>query len=471
MSLSYDLYLSYFNEQSILKLIDDFTHYLANKHKYKVSRNDGNAINSKLALVFITKDYCQADSCINEIKLMHENHHAFMVIMLEEISIDDLGLVAYYIIDKKRFTAYKDIQLFQKLKGICFDSLIKNINDQLLEPGKQSSHSASMPDLSDHKNVSKEKEKSSPVKKFFKKIFSRTNDSASKLNTTVSFIPADPKSSSEIYFRKIITKTPFKLKSNHLRRISLTSDKQKLLICDIDNKSIMCISLNGEYIKSFNLDNLLKGPCAICIDNKKKEIYVSDWAADKIFVLNESFKIVRDLGEMAKVDTAFDLCYDSDSNYLFCSDSNNSVVTVLNAKTGHLINHLNINGAKNMKIFNNCLYILSDSNSEACVLGLNKKTFEEVDTIKLTNLGMVRGMHIDEMNETLYTTGYEKDKNTKSVIWESAALVVYSLKNGTMLNKINLGITGIWDITINETKMIVILEKENPNYIIEFEKI
>ena len=36
--------------------------------------------------------------------------------------------------------------------------------------------------------------------------------------------------------------------------------------------------------------------------------------------------------------------------------------------------------------------------------------------------------------------------------------------------KLKLGITGIWDIHVSGNKMMIILEKENPNYLIEFEK-
>ncbi len=459
------IYISYYNN-TFSKLVNEFTHYLIRKFKYKISSNDEDKMrNSQLVLIFITKMFCETESCINEIKYIHETKKSFLVVMLEEISIDDLGEVAYYIINQKRYTAYKCIEDFQLLKGSCFDNLIKNINDELIEHVKPMAHSISTPDLSTTKTSEK---KSSSIKSFFKNIFYRSgnkNNERPALPIVTPPIIADVES---CFFKKIISKTAFKLKSNHLRRIALTSDKQKLLICDIDNKSIMCISLNGEYIRSHNPDNFLKGPCAICVDNKKKEIYVSDWTIDKIFVFNENFKLIRNLGEMVRVDTTFDLCLDSDTNYIFSSDSNNGVITVLDSKTGQLIKHLEINSPKTMRIFHAYLYVLSDNDNKSFILGINKKTFQETNMIRLTNLGMVRGMDIDEKYSNLYTTAYEKKEN--SIIWDSAAVFIFSLENGDMLNKIKLGITGIWDFHLYGNKMMIILEKENPNYLIEFEK-
>ena len=429
------IYVSYYDKTPFAKLVDELTHYLVTKFKYKISSNDESKMkNAELILVFITKSYCETESCLNEIKYFHESKKPFLVIMLEEIGIDDLGVIAYYIINQKRYTAYKYIEDFQLLKGSCFENLIKSVNEELFEPLNRISYSISTPDLS--KSTEK---KSSSIKSFFKNIFHRSDSKKNERPTSTIAATTITSTIESCYFRKIISNRAFKLKSNHLRRIALTPDKQKLFVCDIDNKSIMCISLAGEYIRSHNPDNFLKGPCAICIDNRKKEIYVSDWTIDKIFVFNENFKLIRDLGVMVKVDTAFDLCLDSDTNYLFSSDSNNGVVTVLDAKTGQLIKHLEIDSPKTMRIFNSYLYVLSDNNSKSYILGLNKKTFEEIKMIRLTNLGMVRGMHIDELYSNVYTTGYEKEINENSIIWESAAVYIFSLENGEMLNKIILG--------------------------------
>ena len=363
MSLVYDLYAS-FHKSSLDKVVTEFIQHLATKCGYKICIQGEEIHNARGFLVFITKKYCTTEACLNEIKYAFDaKKKPFLIVMLEEISIDDLGSVASLIVDKTRFTAYKELKLFQKQKGSCFDSLLNFICDELNEKEYQqpdptytsiiiNSISTAQNDCTNQTAelviVKNEQQKTESDKGFFKKIFQKPVV-PTPVATVESQIP---------YFKKILKKSPLNLKSKHLRRIAIAPDKQQLYICDIYNNSILTTSLNGEFISSINPQNVLKGPCAICVDHKNMEIYISDWKIDRILVFNQNFKLLRDLGKMSKVDTAFDICFDTDTSNLFASDSNNDVVTILNGKTGQPVKHIEIDCPKHMKIFKENLYIV-----------------------------------------------------------------------------------------------------------------
>jgi hypothetical protein len=480
--INYDIHVSY--HEASLSLVTDMIKLLSTKYIFCTIQEEIKL--SKVFLAFITKKYCETATCLNAIKFANENKMPLIAVMLEEINIDDLGLVAFYIIDKKRCTAYKDLKSFKKLKGTQFDDLINVLNESLNKSDEKTKqvqqpvsiasaiiHSISS--TTDLPDIIKNAEPLTDTVSSTEETEKTLKDDQKNQNVfEILFQNVTPKSNllkdstKKQFLKKIKNITQFKLNSMHFRRVALSPDKKCFLICDINNKSIMCVGLNGEFIKSFNPENILKGPCALCIDYKKNEIYVSDWTIDLIFVFNDQFKVLRVLGEMEKVDTAFDLCFDSDSKYLFASDSNNKVITVLNGKTGQIVKNLNIDSPKHMRTLNDTLYVLSDNNSKAYILGLDKYTFKETSLISLTNLGFVRGLHIDECSN-IYTTAYEKDSNN-NIMWDTAALYIYGLNNnGVLLNKIELGITGIWDIVVNEMRVYFILEKENTNYVFEFE--
>jgi hypothetical protein len=167
---------------------------------------------------------------------------------------------------------------------------------------------------------------------------------------------------------------------------------------------------------------------------------------------------------MIQVDTAFDLAMDNDKQCIYASDTNNHVLQMINRFNGHLLRTHNIQYPKDLFIFGQFLYVLSDLPMEPHILVLDKMTFKEVHSIRLTNLNFIRGLHVDQ-DRSVYVSAYESDKNG-NVDWNSAFLYTFN-SSGVLSHRLKLNLSGLWDFLIVENRVYFIREKEKIHFIVE----
>jgi hypothetical protein len=454
--------------------------------------------NSKALLCFITLEYKNSNACNKEISLGHAYKKPIIALMVENLSVESLNVLAYFLVDAPVIRAYEVADFFKSFHGPCFDELIYLLT-YIKENSRVPIDSPTLAIQSNrvkHESVSSvqnilgsstefsykdknfliepvpSKFNCSNICEYFRRIFCDRQSSPENVEMDVPYDQSESRPGAHqnildepepLETRRIKSTLAFELPSDHLRRVARLHNKKQLLICDVKNKSIITIDLNGKVLSSVNPGSVLKGPSAICVDSNDK-IYVSDYVADHIFVFNENMKLIRQLDRMIQVDTAFDLAMDNDKQCIYASDTNNHVLQMINRFNGHLLRTHNIQYPKDLFIFGQFLYVLSDLPMEPHILVLDKMTFKEVHSIRLTNLNFIRGLHVDQ-DRSVYVSAYESDKNG-NVDWNSAFLYIFN-SSGVLSHRLKLNLSGLWDFLIVENRVYFIREKEKIHFIVE----
>jgi YVTN family beta-propeller protein len=140
---------------------------------------------------------------------------------------------------------------------------------------------------------------------------------------------------------KLLLKDSLKLGDKWPNKISPAGidmdDKKNLLyVVTKDNNSLYIIDLRTKKIKGqYKLD----GEAYTCLlSPDKKELYISCWGCDKIYIFNTVSK--RFTGEINVGDNPNDICLTKNGKYLFVANSNDNSVSVIDVPSKKIIETL-----------------------------------------------------------------------------------------------------------------------------------
>ena len=139
---SFDIFISYnWKSKDQVKLLYD---KLNNDYLVKIWMDDGQISNDNLLtqiadaikkstifLCCITKKYAESDICRKEISYANTLKKRFIVLMLENLKMDDLGDVGFIINTESRFNCYKEPDFFANFNGGVFNSIFIAIKNTL----------------------------------------------------------------------------------------------------------------------------------------------------------------------------------------------------------------------------------------------------------------------------------------------------------------------------------------------------
>ena len=178
-----------------------------------------------------------------------------------------------------------------------------------------------------------------------------------------------------------------------LYRMALIEKQTKLLATDFNRNLLHLLDLDGNILKSFNPNNVLKRPGGVCAlhDPNEEQIFVGDSTHHKIFVFNSNFDLKFQLGDQnlktpdyMKIDNEFD------KSRLYVSDWYNNEITIWNTSNGSLIAKIDVETPKQIHFTQNSLFVCSPvfihqfknnkvikiNNGGNCIIEVDKASFE-----------------------------------------------------------------------------------------------
>ena len=200
-------------------------------------------------------------------------------------------------------------------------------------------------------------------------------------------------------------------------------------------------------MKSINPDGRLKEPVGICIGirkNEVEEIYVYEYEARTVFVLNRDFKLIKKIG--VNLEASYYLTIDCDNLYCLHGGS----VTVWNVNYANLIKKLEIEHPLDLKISENKIYIVSEADYDSdrrnrklikvkkgnYINVLNKSNHEIINILQFDDWFDPHSLHVSSKGD-VYTTAYELDTNN-GIYSKNRFLFIINSTNYQIKQKIEL---------------------------------
>jgi YVTN family beta-propeller protein len=120
--------------------------------------------------------------------------------------------------------------------------------------------------------------------------------------------------------------------------IDIDDEKNLLYVVTRENNSLYVVDL---LTKKILLQKQLGGEAYACLlSQNKKELYISCWGCDKIYVFNTLAKEFT--AEIGVGDNPNEICLSKDGNYLYVANANDNSVSVIRLKERTVIEVLNI---------------------------------------------------------------------------------------------------------------------------------
>ena len=144
--------------------------------------------------------------------------------------------------------------------------------------------------------------------------------------------------------------------------MTLIEKQTKLLLTDYMRHELHLLDLDGNILKSFNPNNVLKYPGGICVldDPNEEKIFVGDFEKHKIFVFNSNFDLKFQFGDQnleypdyMQIDNEFD------KSRLYVSDYSNNEITIWNTENGSYIAKIDIDSPEQIYFTQNSLFVSS----------------------------------------------------------------------------------------------------------------
>jgi hypothetical protein len=151
---------------------------------------------------------------------------------------------------------------------------------------------------------------------------------------------------------------------SHICRMSLFENDSKLLITDYKRNLLHLCDLEGNKLKSFNPNNILKYPTGVCVlksdDSNEERIFVGDSELHKIFVFDSFFDLqfqywdenLKD-PDYIRIDNEFD------KSRLYVSDCDNHELTIWNTNNGTFVNKIVVENPVQINFTLNSLFVCS----------------------------------------------------------------------------------------------------------------
>jgi hypothetical protein len=132
-----------------------------------------------------------------------------------------------------------------------------------------------------------------------------------------------------------------------LYKMSLIENNTKFLITDYKRNLLHLCDLEGNKLKSFNPNNILKYPTCVCVlksdDSNEERIFVGDSELHKIFVFDSNFDLILQFGdENLKNPNYIRIDNEFDKSRLYVSDCYNHEFTIWNTNNGTFVNIIDV---------------------------------------------------------------------------------------------------------------------------------
>ena len=151
---------------------------------------------------------------------------------------------------------------------------------------------------------------------------------------------------------------------NNPRGIAIDDKVNEVNIADKRNHRIQVMSLNGEFLRSFTHDQL-KSPYGICLS--EKELFVTD-KESYLLKFDKSGKFLKQTGSRGNTPGCFiaitGLCYDEGLVYMCDYSCQRIQIFDSNLKYIKLFAYGEISAPKDVKIYSNSIFILSQGQNE-----------------------------------------------------------------------------------------------------------
>ena len=144
--------------------------------------------------------------------------------------------------------------------------------------------------------------------------------------------------------------------------MALIEKQSKLLITDWKRNLLHLLDLDGNILKTFNPNNVLKIPTGICVlrDPNEEKIFIGANNEHKIFVFNSNFDLKFQFGDRnlefpdyMQIDNEFDL------SRLYVSDPFKNEITIWNTSNGSFISKIEIYSPTQIHFTQNSLLVSS----------------------------------------------------------------------------------------------------------------
>ena len=249
--------------------------------------------------------------------------------------------------------------------------------------------------------------------------------------------------------------------------MTLIEKQTKLLITDLSRNILHLLDLDGNILKSFKPNNVLKCPTGVCVlDNPNEEkIFVGDLKHQKIFVFNSNFDLKFQFGDrnlnipdFMRIDNEFD------KSHLYVSDQFNNEITIWNTSNGSFITKIEIDTPKQIIFTQNSLFVSSpvygsETNNKVikitrggnCIFEVDKASFEMKRMIIGNNWYSPQLLNI-EANGNLQIAAYDYINNI------AISDMIYLLtidQSGKIIEKVELDrIDRIYDAILVDNKIM-----------------
>ena len=180
---------------------------------------------------------------------------------------------------------------------------------------------------------------------------------------------------------------------SRLYRMALIERNSKLLITDWKRNLLHLVDLEGNILKSFNPNNILKSPVGVCVLNdssSEEQVFIGDDTYHKIFVFNSNFELTFQFGDQNLLYPHYMIINGKlNESLLYVSDWQNNEITIWDASNGRFINKINIETPFQIKLTINSLFVSSHAvrseinnkncateNGRNCIFEFDKESLE-----------------------------------------------------------------------------------------------
>ena len=249
--------------------------------------------------------------------------------------------------------------------------------------------------------------------------------------------------------------------------MALIEKQSKLLITDWKRNLLHLLDLDGNILKTFNPNNVLKIPTGICVlrDPNEEKIFIGANNEHKIFVFNSNFDLKFQFGDRnlefpdyMQIDNEFYL------SRLYVSDPFNNEITIWNTSNGSFISKIEIDSPTQIHFTQNSLFVSSPVyhsrkiNNKVIKINYGGNCIFEIDKASLEINRRIIGSWYSpvllniEANGNLQIIAYEYINNlTKSDMRYFLTID----QNGRIIEKVELnGINGIADAFLAHNKIM-----------------
>jgi|GEM_PF-3137174 len=239
------------------------------------------------------------------------------------------------------------------------------------------------------------------------------------------------------------------------RDVGLDSTLNNLYVPNYESGSVSVIDSNNMILKDTLLFDGQSNPTKIVVDSNRHLVFVSDKISGVLTIIDGKSGNVIDSIKIG--DSLWDLDINETTGKLYVSDLIKNEIIIIDTTHFEIINTIKLDASPWDVVVNqnsNMVYVASGTSETIHVIdGRSDNLVGEI------NPGMTPwGLSINEKNNVLYVSS-----------WDSNSIVVIDLQNDDVLFEIPV-ISGVWQMTTNQNNGVTIISNEHTNELYLFDE-